>query len=96
MFGPAGAGFPGLGPFGHALNGQGVGGMDGGMGLMHSQAGNRTVRSSLSLFFSPLSFRKNEPSLFLFLLDKIYMGNLHPETTTEELCNAVRGGMLAQ
>jgi hypothetical protein len=26
----------------------------------------------------------------------IYIGNLHPETTTEELCNCIRGGMLAQ
>ena len=27
---------------------------------------------------------------------QIYIGNLHPETTTEELCNCIRGGMLAQ
>ena len=24
----------------------------------------------------------------------VYIGNIHPETTTEELCNAIRGGML--
>ena len=24
----------------------------------------------------------------------VYLGNIHPETTTEELCNAIRGGML--
>ena len=24
----------------------------------------------------------------------IYLGNIHPETTTEDLCNAVRGGVL--
>jgi len=24
----------------------------------------------------------------------IYLGNIHPETTTEDLCNAIRGGVL--
>ena len=24
----------------------------------------------------------------------VYLGNIHPETTTEELCNAIRGGVL--
>lgn len=24
----------------------------------------------------------------------VYLGNIHPETTTEDLCNAIRGGML--
>lgn len=24
----------------------------------------------------------------------VYLGNIHPETTTEDLCNAVRGGVL--
>lgn len=25
----------------------------------------------------------------------IYLGNIHPDTTTEELCNNIRGGTLA-
>ena len=24
----------------------------------------------------------------------VYLGNIHPETTTEDLCNAIRGGVL--
>ena len=24
----------------------------------------------------------------------IYLGNIHPETTAEDLCNAIRGGVL--
>ena len=24
----------------------------------------------------------------------IYLGNIHPETSTEDLCNAIRGGVL--
>lgn len=24
----------------------------------------------------------------------VYLGNIHPETTTEDLCNVIRGGML--
>jgi hypothetical protein len=24
----------------------------------------------------------------------VYLGNIHPETSTEDLCNAIRGGVL--
>lgn len=24
----------------------------------------------------------------------VYLGNIHPETTTEDLCNAIRGGVI--
>ena len=24
----------------------------------------------------------------------VYLGNIHPETTTEDLCNSIRGGVL--
>lgn len=91
------SGFGGFGNFGSPTLGGGLelgalAGMGPG-GVIQNQAGNRTVRVvagspglSLPRMLTRLSTR----------LSQIYVGNLHPETSLDELCNAIRGGMLAQ
>lgn len=84
-------GFAGFNAFGGMTGPMDIGmGMAG--GLMQAQAGNRTV----SLLSSRSACRGVPVLTELPVLSQIYIGNLHPETTTEELCNCIRGGMLAQ
>lgn len=86
-------GFGGFSPFGGITGPMDIGMVLGGSsgGLMQTQAGNRTASSTRRR-----SARRRELTRPLFSLLQIYIGNLHPETTTEELCNCIRGGMLAQ
>lgn len=43
---------------------------------------------------SPSSMNQVEPQLHQFGNRTVYLGNLHPDTTTEDICNHVRGGIL--
>ena len=45
--------------------------------------------------FSPVNFVNNDPAAQAGNRN-VYLGNLHPDTTTEELCNHIRGGPVVQ
>src|SRR5262249_3219748 len=44
--------------------------------------------------FIPFSPGDMTPGVPQGLNRTVYLGNIHPETTTEDLCNAIRGGVL--
>lgn len=83
-------GFGAFNAFGGMAGPMDVGMAMGGQGLMQAQVGNRTV--SVEKGTRRVERRRGAD----FRFSQIYIGNLHPETTTEELCNCIRGGMLAQ
>jgi hypothetical protein len=65
--------------------------------LMAQSAISPTSANPFTSPFSPFTPFTPESSLSAGaqgLNRTVYLGNIHPETTTEELCNAIRGGVL--
>jgi hypothetical protein len=59
------------------------------MSPIHGQ-GNFNSAMNAYMSFSPDGMQAGNQGLNR----TIYLGNIHPETSTEDLCNAIRGGVL--
>ena len=62
-----------------------------------AQSAAAQLATPLSAAFSGFPSDLNSPASAMLaqsLNRTVYLGNIHPETSTEDLCNAIRGGML--
>jgi RNA recognition motif-containing protein len=62
-----------------------------------AQSAAAQLATPLSAAFTGFPSDLNSPASAMLaqsLNRTVYLGNIHPETTTEDLCNAIRGGML--
>jgi hypothetical protein len=63
--------------------------------LMAQSAVSPTSANPFTSPFSPFaSFGADGGASAQGMNRTVYLGNIHPETTTEDLCNAIRGGVL--
>lgn len=88
-FSPLGQSFPGmnvgLSPYQNQHGGDGQNGA-GGNGLLSAGLGaGLGLSTPTGMSFGPGATAANRT---------VYLGNIHPETTIEEMCNTIRGGAL--